>query len=191
MVATEQGVWERVRERVLLVGGLLVYAGLGYFWIGGRQVDASAIWTPHTRIDDWVPFLPVMMWFYAWVYTAMFYPAFVVGSRTLFRRVALAYLVAVTINLVCFLLFPATALNLRPDAAVLEQLDMRWFHNWGLRFNYALDTPHNLFPSLHMSSATLASLCAWRGRPATWPSSTAGRPLPGSRTRWPSPGAGR
>ena len=166
MVATkQQGLGRLVGERLLLIGGLFVYANLGYFWTGSRQVDPASLWDLRTPLDDLIPFVPAMMWFYAWVYTAMVYPAFAVGPRSLFRRVALAYLVLVSLNLVGFLVFPASALAIRPDAATLEALDLSWFHNWGLRVNYALDTPNNLFPSLHMSSATLATLCAWRARP--------------------------
>ena len=50
---------------------------------------------------------------------------------------------------------------LRPDLATVETHP---FLLWGLRLNYALDPPVNLFPSLHLAGATLASLAVGKAR---------------------------
>ena len=144
-----------VRERLALVGALLVYCMGGYYALGLSQdpLEAGELRLP---IDDWIPLIPATIWCYVWVYTVMLYPVFTVRERALFRRVTLAYAVVITISLGFYALLPVTSIHLRPD---LSQLDLRVFHNWGLRVNYALDPPLNLFPSLHLSIATLAALC--------------------------------
>ncbi|MCA8923229.1 MAG: phosphatase PAP2 family protein [Planctomycetes bacterium] len=150
-----------IRERLALVGALLVYCMGGYYALGLSQdpLEAGELRLP---IDDWIPLIPATIWCYVWVYTVMLYPVFTVRERALFRRVTLAYAVVITISLGFYALLPVTSIHLRPD---LSQLDLRVFHNWGLRVNYALDPPLNLFPSLHLSIATLAALCAGRARP--------------------------
>jgi membrane-associated phospholipid phosphatase len=77
--------------------------------------------------------------------------------------VAWAYFAVVTLCLLCFVLYPVSAAGLRPS---LAGLDPSRFAVWGLRLNYALDPPVNLFPSLHLAGATIAALGAWKARPA-------------------------
>ncbi len=145
-----------LREKVLLVVALAVYTFVGYFAVG-LATDPAQARSLGTWVDDAIPFVPWTIYLYAWVYTAMLYPAFVVRCRWLFRRVALAYAVVATASVACWVAFPVTSIGIRPDLATI---DPGTFHGWGLRVNLALDPPTNLFPSLHLSVATLAALCA-------------------------------
>jgi len=147
--------------RAGLVSALVVGCFLGYFVLGLTQ-DPLEAGELRLGIDDAIPLIPATMYCYVWVYTVMLYPAFVIRERRLFVRTTLAYTVVVVISLSFYALMPVTSIHIRPD---VSQLDMSVFHNWGLRVNYALDPPMNLFPSLHLSIATLAALCAWRARP--------------------------
>lgn len=103
------------------------------------------------------------MYAYAWQYTEILFPVFVVRSDALFRRVAVAYAGAVLVGFVCFALFPVSAVGFRPEAGSITPDS---FASWGLRLLYTLDPPYNLFPSLHLALATLAAFAAWTARPA-------------------------
>jgi len=56
-----------------------------------------------------------------------------------------------------------TSLGFRPDPRLLQDHN---FYEWGVRLNFFLDPPFNLFPSLHLSIATLVALTAWKARRA-------------------------
>jgi membrane-associated phospholipid phosphatase len=116
-----------------------------------------------TQLDRSIPFVPASAYAYAAVYTVMFFPAFVIRSADLYRRTIIAYAATVVISVTIFLSFPVTAIGLRPD---LSNIDLGVFHNWGMRLIYTVDPPTNLCPSLHLSTATVAALAAWRAKPA-------------------------
>lgn len=149
-------------ERWSRVAALFAFNFAGYYLIGlsGDPAGAARL---HTRLDDAIPFLPWTEVLYFSVYTAMLYPAFVVRDRLLFRRVTHAYLAVICVSLLCWWVFPVTAIGLRADPTTL---DPAVFWEWGVRANYALDPPFNMFPSLHLSIATLAGLCGWTARRA-------------------------
>lgn len=153
------GIEPRHPEKVLLVAFVLGFAFAGYFAIGHWSHGTTR--TLRTPLDDAIPVVPAAMWLYAWVYTAMFYPAFVVRCPYLFRRGVLAYLVVLIVSMVSWAAWPVTSAPLRPDLSALEPTT---FHAWGLRLNYTLDPPYNCFPSLHMSVAVLAALIGWRAK---------------------------
>ncbi len=151
----------RPGEKLVWVLSLLLLCGGGYYLVG-LTTDPNRATTLETALDRAIPLVPAFMYIYAGIYTALLYPLFVVRCQRLFRRVALAYLTVIALELICFAVFPVSAVELRGD---VSQLDMRVLHEWGLRLNYTLDPPYNLFPSLHVSIAILAALCAWKARP--------------------------
>ncbi len=142
-------------ERCLWVA-LLLAAFFGGYYAVALHVDPARAHSLATPLDAAVPFVPASVYAYAWVYPAVLLPAVIVRSRPLFRRVALAYALAIGAGLACFAAFPVAADGLRPS---LEGLDPRRFSTWGVRTVYALDPPVNLFPSLHLALALLAALC--------------------------------
>jgi hypothetical protein len=154
-----------LRQREMLQRWLMAAAMVVYFVVGFRLVPmvaagrATTLWT---TLDDRIPFLPWTIYVYAFVYTAMLYPLFVVRCSRLFQRVAMAYFAVLTISFVCYAVFPVTSIGLRPNTAGLSD---HVFHEWGIKLNYALDEPYNLFPSLHLSIAILAMLSAWKAAP--------------------------
>lgn len=152
----------RPLEKVLLVAVVLLFASVGYFGVG-LLTDPTRAATLATPLDRAIPHLPWSIYVYAWVYTAMFYPGFTVRCPYVFRRVILAYLVVLVACFACWMAFPVTAHTIRPDLAGIPPTT---FHGWGVHVNYVYDPPVNLFPSLHVAAATLATTCAWRVRPA-------------------------
>lgn len=151
----------RLLEKLLLVTGLTTLAFVGYFAVGWATKPEEAA-VLRTWLDDAIPVQPWAMYLYAWVYTAMVYPAFCVRCPYLFRRVFLGYAIVVVVSLLSWVAFPVTAAGLR---ASTEGLDLSVFHEWGLKLNYTLDPPANCFPSLHLSIAVLAGLSAYTARP--------------------------
>jgi hypothetical protein len=150
----------QARERAVLAVVLFTVYCAGYFAIP-TFVDPAEARSLRTPLDDAIPFVPATIYLYAWVYTALFLPLFVVRCQTLFRRVIAAYALALSVSLLGFALYPVTSLGLRPAA---ESFDPAHFTTWALRLSFSLDPPYNLFPSAHVAIACLAGLVAWTAR---------------------------
>jgi membrane-associated phospholipid phosphatase len=148
------------RERAILLVVLFAFWAAGYYGVGLTR-DPRYAHVLRTAWDDAVPFLPITIWIYCCVYTAMLLPLFTVRCRVIFRRVALAYAFVIGVSAICFAVYPVTSSGFRP---ALSDLADAPFHVWGLKLNLFLDPPVNLFPSLHLSIATLAAWTAWKVR---------------------------
>ncbi len=101
--------------------------------------------------DQGTPFLPGWVWIYIgsylfWIYV---YTTGAKDSEQAACKLAVADIVGKLICLICFLFFPTT--NIRPavEATGLTPFLMRTI--------YALDTPTNLFPSVHCFIAWLGT----------------------------------
>jgi membrane-associated phospholipid phosphatase len=147
-------------RRALVALALLAVMITGYRLIG-FAVEPGDARELRLAIDDAIPFWSWSVYLYSWVYTSMLYPAFVVRSPRLFRRIVVAYAVVIVVSLLCFAFLPVSAVRFRPD---VSSLDTTAFHEWAVRLTYFVDPPYNLFPSLHLSIATLAALSAWTAR---------------------------
>jgi len=145
-------------EKAVLTLALVAFFIAGYFFIG-HATDSSRARELTTPLDRWIPFVPASIWVYLWMLPAALIPLFAVRCQDLFRRTYLAYAIAIAISLACFAAFPVTSLRLRVDPAAL---DVTRFAPWAVATLYALDPPYNLFPSLHLSIATLAAFSAWK-----------------------------
>lgn len=152
----------RLLEKAALCLFVLVFTFSGYFAVG-LTADPSRAHSLDTALDRAIPFLPWTVYLYAWVYTVMFYPVFVVRCPYLFRRMVLAYVVVAAVACACWVAFPVTSLAIRPDLATIGE---DRFYLWGVHLNYTLDPPMNCFPSLHMTVAVLSALSAWTARRA-------------------------
>ena len=150
----------RAWERGALTAVLFTLFFVGYYALAAL-VDPVRAHSLRTSLDDAIPFVPATIYFYAWVYTALFLPLFVVRCQTLFRRVIAAYALVVGVSLLCFAIYPVTSLGLRSE---VESLDPARFTSWALRLVYTLDPPYNLFPSVHIAIAILAAGVAWTAR---------------------------
>jgi membrane-associated phospholipid phosphatase len=132
----------------------------GYFGVG-RAIDPSRARNLGTPLDDRIPFIATSVWVYLWVFPACLLPLFVVRCSKLFRRTILAYALAIAVSLVLFIAFPVTSIGLREDR---DALDVTRISPWAVSLLYRADPPLNLFPSLHLSIATLAALSAGKAR---------------------------
>ena len=147
-------------ERAVLTLAVVGLFVVGYFTVG-RSLDPDRARSLATPLDGLIPFVASTIWIYLWVFPATLVPVFFVRCRDLFRQTVLAYAVVITISLACFVAFPVTSLGLRVDP---KALDVSRFSPWAVSVVYALDPPFNLFPSLHLSTATLAACSAWKAR---------------------------
>jgi len=112
--------------------------------------------TLETAVDRAIPLVPVWMYVYALVFLAGFLPLFVVADRLLFRRVVYAFIAVEVTGFAVFLLFPVHM------SGRTEELAITSLATWGVHLMWYLDAPSNLFPSLHVALAVLASLCCWK-----------------------------
>lgn len=147
-------------ERLAITVAFLTLTFIGYFWIG-LTTDPGEARSLATPLDARIPFVPASIVVYAGVYILITLPVFLVESRALFARVVVAYLFVVFVCLLSFALFPVSGAALRPD---LSELEIHPFLLWGLKTNYGLDPPVNLFPSMHLAGATIAALSVGKAR---------------------------
>jgi hypothetical protein len=144
-------------ERAALAAGVIGLFVIGYFGVG-HHTDPARARELATALDHRIPFIPVTIWVYLWVFPCAFIPLFVVRCPLLFRRAMIAYAVTIAVSLIVFVALPVTSRELRVDAATL---DVSRASQWAVKTVYDLDPPYNLFPSLHLSIAVLAALAAW------------------------------
>lgn len=143
----------------MLSGAVLGFFLAGYFGVGFLASDpegARSLWTP---LDAAIPFLLGSVVAYWSILPMSLLPIFVVRDPVVFRRVALAYALAIAAALAVFLVLPVTSQGLRVDARLYADAG---FAGWLLQLLYFLDPPFNLFPSLHLALALLAALAARR-----------------------------
>ncbi len=160
------GTWgarRAARERAMLAA-VLVLAWLSGYYAIAAVVDPSRARDLRTPLDAAIPFVPEWILGYSWVYTAIALPLFTIRCRRLFRQVAIAYAALLAVSFVCFLAFPVSSSGFRPDDSAIAAFGAERFLIWGLRLNFRLDPPVNLFPSLHLSSITLVALACGQAR---------------------------
>lgn len=125
------------------LSGIVVMQVLTY---GGTKLLAKD-WThymPALSIDNYIPFIPVMILPYVLCY-AHWVINFVISAHTgkeRFSKFSLAVMLSQLICGIAFLVFPTTIT--RPD--IVNQSGVVGFL---LKFIYNMDTPVNLFPSMH------------------------------------------
>jgi len=118
---------------------LVVYIGCN--WITSQRAGLYRLWF------DWelkIPFVPAMVWVYLSLFVAFFLPMFALRAsalNALCRRLMFAVFVSGSI----FLLLPGQ-LGYPREAETLPRV-------FGLI--YLFDLPHNLVPSLHVSSSAM------------------------------------
>ena len=128
-------------------------AALLYSTLSFSLAKLLIFWRPHWDMtlawDALVPFLPwtVSIYLASFVY---WYLCFVLTSRQQREKADsffCAHMLMVTLSFLCFILLPTTME--RPAVTG------GGFWNWLMRVVYWVDSPENLFPSLHCSTAWL------------------------------------
>jgi membrane-associated phospholipid phosphatase len=158
VVEQHEGVDWQALERASIVAGIIAFYTAGYFGVG-LSTDPTKTDELATPADGLIPFIASSVWVYLGVFPIAFAPVFLVKSPLLFRRAALAYVMAIAVSLICFRAFPVSATKLRAAPSVL---DVGEPSEWVVSLLYCIDPPYNLFPSLHVSIAFLAAYSTWK-----------------------------
>lgn len=140
------------RERALLI--CLVVASYGLYLPVGAWSARLAAAAPTTMLDRATPFVPELVFVYGLLYPLAALPLVVPIERLLFRRVAMAYLIILVASFVIFVAWPVH-MTQRPTP-----VEDGSFAAWTIELVYWVDRSSNCFPSLHVSTALLAALCA-------------------------------
>lgn len=104
------------------------------------------VYTMHSVVDDWIPFVPVFVlpyifWFWYITFTMIYLCLF---SKHDFFRLSAHMFTGMCLCLVIFYLFP-NAQDLRPNLTGQNEIFARM-----VRYIYAHDTPTNVNPSIHV-----------------------------------------
>ncbi|MHB8268781.1 phosphatase PAP2 family protein [Bradyrhizobium sp.] len=137
---------------------ILFYFVIGFYGVQFVTLHSSIV-PLGTRLDYAIPFVPSAVWLYLWTYPAAFAPLILMRGKDEIRTVTQAYAVTMTVSFVMFCLLPASAFTLRP---ISTSLNLARPSEWVVANVYALDPPGNLFPSLHVSLATLSAFAVWK-----------------------------
>ncbi len=99
-------------------------------------------------LDEKLPFVPVFIIFYvlAYVQWTIGFVVIARGEKDIVFKVFIGELIAKFIAFLCFVIYPTTMEGLRPS---VETLQGRGFLCSLTALVYSLDTPDNLFPSIH------------------------------------------
>lgn len=136
---------------------------IGYFTAGYLAIN----WFSQARynffdvsfgFESSIPFVPVFIFGYLLVYLSVGLIYVIVDDMEDWHRGVIAFLTATTLAYVIFLAFPVK-MEARPE---IWQVTGSSVSAAVTRFYYYIDAPYNLFPSLHVTYPTLATLVAWR-----------------------------
>lgn len=128
-------------EALIFSTGLFTFAKLLCFW--RPHLDMSLRW------DALIPFLPWTVSIYVGTFVFWYVMLVVISTGPVYERERLfcAFHLNALISFLIFILLPTT--NVRPE------LTGGSLWNWIMGIVYGVDTPENLFPSLHCSVAWL------------------------------------
>ena len=114
----------------------------------------------HTRLDDFIPFLPVfvipyVIW-YLYVPFSMLYTCFT--DKSAFKKQIITVFSGMAVCIATFIVFPS-AVDFRPNA------EGDGFFLWVCRIIFSKDKPVNVFPSMHCYEAVIIHLTTFRSTP--------------------------
>ncbi len=144
---------QKLKESIILLAMALLWNSFAYW--ASRMIAGS--W-PHFDItgfiDNKIPFVPwmVVIYFGSYIFWAVNYYICANQASNERSRYFCADAMSKAVCIVFFIAFPTT--NIRPEIPGDPNI---W--NWMMRFLYSIDSPDNLFPSMHC----LVSWLCWIG----------------------------
>jgi len=127
---------------------------VGFYQLPARLQFRPAISLDQSFIDSWIPFLEWTIWFYASEYLLVILAIWLAVSDLERSRAFYALILASTIGLVIFTLWPTAVAPQSPKSLGLTGLLWRWL--------YTVDTSANALPSLHAANTCIAAVCIYR-----------------------------
>ena len=150
------------RLPIALIVAIIIGAGLGYlltnkfaYWRGWQAFD------PTTSIDTWIPVIPWMIVPYSTLY--FYYPmAAILGmkSEQTQRENVIFHQILLMLTWIVFVIFILLPVKVDIRSSVFAA-DLGIWQPW-YDYLYAVDTPWNAWPSLHIVQSLLAMLVVSR-----------------------------
>ena len=134
---------------------------LAFQYVEHRKVRPYII---HMKIDDAIPFceyfvIPYFLWF-AYIAVTVFYFTFINKNKKEYWQLVCSLGIGMTLFIVVSLLFP-NGQDLRPS---LSNTQNSIFIEL-VRYLYRLDTPTNIFPSIHVFNSVSCCLAVFHHKP--------------------------
>jgi membrane-associated phospholipid phosphatase len=124
-----------------------------YFWSQRNPLAVRTRLLP-TKFDDKIPFRPIWVWIYAFLYyPVILYITLTTDSSRRFLYVAMSYLALLFLQMAVFILYPVETPPSWREYNKERSLSERF-----LAFVQRFDAPGNSFPSMHVSVAVLTAL---------------------------------
>jgi membrane-associated phospholipid phosphatase len=127
---------------------------VGFYQLPARLQFRPAMNLDQSFIDSWIPFLEWTIWFYASEYLLVILAIWLAVSDLERSRAFYALILASTIGLVIFTLWPTAVAPQSPKSLGLTGQLWRWL--------YTVDTSANALPSLHAANTCIAAVCIYR-----------------------------
>ena len=131
---------------------------LAFQYVEQRTVRPHII---HMKVDDYIPFceyfiIPYYLWF-LFIAATVFYFAFINKNKKEYWQLVLSLGIGMTLFIIISLIFP-NGQELRPslsgDSIFIEMV----------RYLYKIDTPTNIFPSIHVFNTVACCIAVFRHR---------------------------
>lgn len=140
---------------VLLVAALVVAGEFAVFaiqgWMGAQGIPFHS---PHTRLDDYIPFVPVMIWPYWFYFAFMAMGAWLPRNRYDLARLAVGFLLMNFLSYAFFLAYPTVMERPSLEGCMSISCGM-------VGVMYDMDPGYGLLPSLHTANSVFIALCAF------------------------------
>lgn len=144
--------YKKYEKEILLLLAVFIWI-LCYFSINefteGRETHILAL-----SFEDKIPFIPYFVIFYFSTYLLVVFPYFFVENIVDYRKTVLASIVIIFISSIIYLIYPVE--TIRPDF-VADNIFLKM-----VAMLYSIAKPYNLFPSMHVSLSTLATIVCFR-----------------------------
>lgn len=127
---------------------------VGFYQLPARLQFRPTISLDQSFIDSWIPFLEWTIWFYVSEYLLVILAIWLAVSDLERSRAFYALILASTIGLAIFILWPTAVAPQSPTSVGLTGLLWRWL--------YTVDTSANALPSLHAANTCIAAICIYR-----------------------------
>jgi len=139
------------RLAAVIIGAAVL---VGFYQLPARLQFRPAMNLDQSFIDSWIPFLEWTIWFYASEYLLVILAIWLAVSDLERSRAFYALILASTIGLVIFTLWPTAVAPQSPKSLGLTGQLWRWL--------YTVDTSANALPSLHAANTCIAAVCIYR-----------------------------
>jgi len=143
-------------KKMFFVVLYFAYYVAGYGYLNHINAERGINHTLAFPFEESIPLVPEFVFGYFLVVLVVVIAVLAIDSMKLLKQSLIAFFLLTTISLVIFYIFPVKMVW-RPEILPSSSISYKV-----LTFTYWIDEPYNLFPSLHVSTAFLASWISYR-----------------------------